>query len=149
MDLLSRHRRRIGRIVILVAVGAVFFTLSSRWPKDNVVHVVLGIAAPEVTEMHLRYAPAPKNGPMAEDWTREATFSFPDGSAPRVVTHEPRIADGDYVVEIEILKASHAIVRSQRRVTLSGGTTSIDVSEAVATAEVPMAPASSGTTGAE
>jgi hypothetical protein len=48
------------------------------------------------------------------------------------VTHEPRIADGDYVVEIEILKASHSIIRSQRRVSLAGGTTSIDVSEQVA-----------------
>jgi hypothetical protein len=125
-------RRRIARIVVLVAVVALYFTFASRWPKENVVHVVLGAAAPQVTELDLRYAPATKNGPMVEDWTREAKFSFPDGSAPRVVTHEPRIADGDYVVEIEILKASHAIVRSQRRVSLAGGTTSIDVSEPVA-----------------
>jgi hypothetical protein len=132
-----RFRGRIGRVLVLVAVVAVYFTLAPRWPKDNVVHVVLGIAAPEVTEMHLRYAAAPKNGPMAEDWTREVTFSFPEGTAPRVVTHEPRLADGDYVVEIEILKASHAIVRVKRRVTLEGGTTSIDVSEAVAIAGTP------------
>jgi hypothetical protein len=123
-------RRRVARIVILVAVAAVYFTLAPRWPKDNVVHVVLGAAAPEVEEATLRYAVAPKNGPMVEDWTREATFRFPGASAPRVLTHEPRIADGDYVVEIEILKNSHAIVRIQRRVSFAGGTTSIDVSEA-------------------
>ena len=125
-------RRRVARLVILVAVATVYFTLAPRWPKDNVVHIVLGLAAPQVEEATVRYAPAPKNGPMVEDWTREATFRFPGGSAPRVVTHEPRVADGDYVVEIEILKTSHAIVRVQRRVTLEGGTTSIDVSEAVA-----------------
>jgi hypothetical protein len=133
-------RRRIARLVVLVAVAATYFTLSGRWPRDNVVHVVLGVAAPGVTQMRLRYAPAAKNAPIDEDWTREATFSFPDGSAPRVVTHEPRLADGDYVVEIEILKASHAIVNVRRpRVPLAGGTTSIDVSEAAATADAPPA----------
>jgi hypothetical protein len=76
---------------------------------------------------------------MVEDWTREATFGFSGGNAPRIVTHEPRVADGDYVVEIEILKASHAIVRVQKRVTLDGGTTSIDVSEAVAAETVGAA----------
>jgi hypothetical protein len=124
-------RRRLARVVILGAAVAVYFTLAPRWPRDNVVHVVLGAAAPEVVEVRLGYAPAPKNGPIAEDWTREASFRFPEGSAPRVVTHEPRVADGDYVVEIEILKASHRSTTLQRRVTLEGGTTSIDVSEAV------------------
>ena len=126
-----RTRRRVARAVIVVAAGALFLTLAKRWPSDNVIHVVLGVAAPEVADIHLRYAPVAKNGPIGvEDWTRETEFRFPDGNAPRVVTHEPRIADGDYVVEIEILKASHAIVRVQRRVTLAGGTTAIDVSEA-------------------
>jgi hypothetical protein len=136
-------RRRIARLVVLVAAGAILYTFASRWPHDNVVHVVLGAGAPGVTELDLRYAPAAKNGPMVEDWTREAKFSFPGGSAPRVVTHEPRTADGDYVVEIEILKASHAIVRVQRRVNFGGGTTSIDVSEAVLGAEAPV-PAAPG-----
>ena len=125
-------RSRVARILVLVAAAAVYFTLAPRWPKDNVVHVVFGAYAPEVEQATVRYAPAPKNGPMVEDWTREAQFRFPAGSAPRVLTHEPRLADGDYVVEIEILKTSHAIVRIQRRVTLGGGTTSIDVSAALA-----------------
>ncbi len=121
-------------MVILVAVAAVFFTLSSRWPKDNVVHVVLGAGAPEVSQVTIRYARSGEGGKASgdEDWTRGATFSFPDGSAPRIVTHEPRLADGDYAVEIEILKTSHAIVRVERpRVSFTGGTTSIDVSQAV------------------
>jgi len=141
-------RVRIARIVILVAVAAVYFTLAPRWPKDNVVHIVLGPAASQVEEVRVGYAIAPKNGPMAEDWTRGATFRFPGGSAPRIVTHEPRVADGDYVVEIEIVKASSkdrdagtdapsgAIIRIMRRVRLEGGTTSIDVSEATAGAAV-------------
>ncbi len=131
----NRRRRLIARIVLVLGLVALYFALRSHWPEDNVVHVVLGAAAPEVEDIQVRYAPASKNGPMVEDWTRETEFRFPGGSAPRVVTHEPRVADGDYVVEIEILKASHAIVRTQRRVTLEGGTTSIDVSEAVLVAK--------------
>ncbi len=139
-------RRRVARIVIpLAVVAGVYFTaIASRWPRDNVIHVVLGAASTQVSSVTLRYAPAPKNGPMVEDWTREATFSFSGGNAPRVMTHEPRLADGDYVVEIEILKASHAIVRVQKRVTLEGGTTSIDVSESV-TAEAAAAGTGTGT----
>jgi hypothetical protein len=152
LDKISRASRvRIARIVIVVAVAVVYFTLSSRWPKDNVVHIILGPAAFQVAELRVGYAATSKNGPMAEDWTRGATFRFPGGSAPRIVTHEPRLADGDYVVEIEIVKASSkdgdagtvtdagpssadpptaAVIRVMRRVTLEGGTTSIDVSEA-------------------
>ncbi len=131
----SGLKRRGARIVILVAVGAAYFGLSSRWPKDNVVHVVLGSGADGVSQVSVHYG-APRTGQHAqadEDWTRGATFSFPDASAPRVVTDEPRLADGDYVVEIEVLKTSHAIVRVERpHVKLAGGTTSIDVSQAVA-----------------
>ena len=70
---------------------------------------------------------------MDEDWTREAAFRFPVGSAPRIVTHEPRLADGDYVVEIEIQTAPlrNAGATLRRRITLQGGTTSIDLSESV------------------
>ena len=41
----SDPKRRIARIVILVAAAAVYFTLAPRWPKDNVVHIVLGASA--------------------------------------------------------------------------------------------------------
>jgi hypothetical protein len=156
-DISSRFpRARIARIVFLAAAVAVYFTLAPRWPKDNQIHIILGVAASQVEELRLGYALAPKNGPigegaMAEDWTRGATFRFAGGSAPRIVTHDARLADGDYVVEIEILKVSHEhsdagtaavpphdIVRVIRRVTLEGGTTSIDLTEAVAGLAVPQ-----------
>jgi hypothetical protein len=126
----SRIAQMPGRLLFLVAAAGVYVVLAPHWAKDNVIHVVLGgdRGRAEVTELHLRYAVAPKSGQMAEDWTREATFRFPDGSAPRVVTHEPRLADGDYVVEIEILKPPHPELTIDRRVTLEGSTTSIDVS---------------------
>lgn len=128
------RRRRTALLVLLGAALAAYFTLLPTLPRDNVLHVVLGAAAPKVVRIQLRYAPAPKNGPIVEDWTREVSFRFPEGAAPRVVTHEPRVADGDYVVEIEILKAepSRDAVSVQRKVRLEGGTTTIDVAEAAA-----------------
>jgi hypothetical protein len=57
---------------------------------------------------------------------REASFRYASGTAPRVVTHEPRLPDGDYTVEIEVVEDSaHSLLR--RRVTLAGGVTSIDL----------------------
>jgi hypothetical protein len=119
-----------ARLVILGAAVAVYFTLAPRWPKTNVIHVVLGVASAEVDELRIGYAPARgEKGSLMEDWTRVASFRFPSGRAPRIVTHEPRLADGDYVVEIEIVKASRQSVTVDRRVTLQGGSTSIDVTE--------------------
>ena len=65
-----------------------------------------------------------------EDWTREASFRYAPGQAPRIVTHEPRLPDGDYTVEIDIA-ASNERATLRRRVTLGGGSTSIDLSQAV------------------
>ncbi len=141
-------RRRVALLVVSGAAAAVYFTLAPRWPKDNVVHIVLGNAAPGVEEVRVGYAPASKHGGMAEDFAREAAFRFPVGSAPRIVTHEPRLADGDYVVEIEILSrpSSDALESRdggatpqprahstllQRRVTFQGNTTSLDISSSI------------------
>ena len=126
-------RRRIGLLVMLAAGVAFYLSVAPKVPKDQAIHFVLGDASARVTELDVRYAPASvaKNDTiLAEDWTREATFRFPVGSAPRIVTHEPRLADGDYVVEIEIqTPPQRASLR--RKVSLQGGTTSIDLSEAV------------------
>jgi hypothetical protein len=135
-------RRRLGLLVVAGLAVAVASTLLPHWPKDNVVHVVLGAAAPLVKDVRLRFAPTSGVGADgakahpgtflgAEDWTREVEFRFAEGSAPRVLTHEVRVADGDYVVEIEILKTAPPITTLQRRVRLEGGTTTIDVSDAV------------------
>lgn len=128
--------RRRALFAVLVAAAAVYLFLSPALPKANVVHIVLGPAAPRVTELRVRYAPAPATlnaAPRVEDWTREASFRFSGGSAPRIVTHEPRVPPGDYVVEIEIVKASPPSTTLQRTVKLEGGTTSIDAASTLAT----------------
>jgi hypothetical protein len=129
-----------GRVVRLLALAGgllVALVFARQWPRDQTVHYILGDAAPRVEELVARMAP----GIAAEgDWTREATFRYEKGLAPRVVTHELRLPDGDYTVEIEIVAASvsaeekagtksNVVVR--KHLTLSGGATSIDVGELV------------------
>lgn len=114
-----------GGLLVLasVVVLAAYFWLNPRLPKDQSVNVVLGDSAPTVTEVAVSYAH--DGDPM-----REAELRFEPGQAPRVVHHEPRLPDGDYVVGIRV-RSARGIVERQRRVTLaSTGSTAIDVSGA-------------------
>ncbi|MGH7298112.1 MAG: hypothetical protein ACRELB_24445 [Polyangiaceae bacterium] len=120
------RRQRLARMLVLAAVLSVALFLARRWPKDQTVHYVLGSAAPRVEELDARWAA----GVGSDDWLREATFRFDPGKAPRVVTHEARLPDGDYTVEVEIKgDGGPAVVR--KKVTLSGGSTSIELGEAI------------------
>ena len=113
-------------MLILAGMLAIAAVVARKWPKDQTVHFMLGTAAPRVQELEARYAP----GIGSDDWVREATFRWDPGQAPRVVTHEARLPDGDYTVEIEIKgDGGPAVVR--KKVTLSGGSTSIELAEAI------------------
>ncbi len=120
-------RKRLLRLLLLGAALVVAMMLARHWPKDQTVHYVLGDGAARVAEVDARWA----EGRASEDWTREATFRYAPGEAPRIVTHEPKLPDGDYTVEIEIASSSaRNVVR--RNVTLSGsGSTSIDLVDSV------------------
>lgn len=120
-------RKRFLRLLLLGAALVVAMMLARHWPKDQTVHYVLGDGAARVAEVDARWA----QGRSSEDWTREATFRYAPGEAPRIVTHEPKLPDGDYTVEIEIASSSaRNVVR--RNVTLSGsGSTSIDLVDSV------------------
>jgi hypothetical protein len=121
-------RGRIARGLFLAAALALALLFGRRWPKDQTVHYVLGNSATRVEEVDARWSGDAQGG---DEWAREVSFRYRAGRAPRVVTHEPRLPDGDYTVEIELVAADsgHAFVR--RHVALSGGVTSIDVSSAV------------------
>lgn len=118
-------RKRIARLVFLAAGLMIALLLARSWPRDQTVHYVLGDAAPRVEEVDARWASG-----ASDDWSRQATFHYAAGKAPRIVTHEPRLPDGEYTVEIEIASASdRSTVR--RHVTLTGGSTSIELAGAV------------------
>ena len=121
-------KKRIVRMLVLAVVLMVALVFARQWPKDQTVHYVLGAAATRVEEVDARWASATEGA--TDDWTREASFRYAPGKAPRVVTHEPRLPDGDYTVEIDITAAGgKQTVR--RRVTLAGGSTAIELSQAV------------------
>lgn len=119
-------RRLILPLFATVALG-LYFLFAPRLPKDQVVEVVLGDAAPKVTEVRLSY------DDPAHDWSSEVDLSFAGKPAPRVVHHESHMPDGDYKLSIDVSGHDHG-THVERNVSLRGGTTSVDVSEAITTA---------------
>lgn len=126
-------RKRIARMVLLAAALVVAMLLFKHWPKDQTVHYVLGDTAPHVEELDARWAPADDKAddPGHESWAREVTFHYAPGQAPRVVTHEPRLADGDYLVEVELVADNDQTSIVRKHVTLSGGVTQIELAPSV------------------
>jgi hypothetical protein len=128
---------------VLLVVGGIFvaLTLGRTWPSDQTVHFVLGDAAPRVEQLDACW----NEGTYPSDCSREVSFRFVHGTAPRVVTSTMRVAGGDYVVHITIVAdGERSIV--DRRVKLEGGVLSIDLARqvpegrAVSTAPTPTAP---------
>ncbi len=115
-------RGRAGRGVLLLGALAAALSLGRSWPHDQTVHFVLGDAAPRVEELEACWT---ETG--SDECSREVTYRFARGTAPRVVTDPLRAADGDYAVQIAVV-ADGARASVQRRVTLGGGVTSIDLS---------------------
>ena len=118
-----------GALLLVGAVGAgAYFFLSPRFPKDQSVNVVLGDRAPQITEVTMRYTSEDA------DSRRDVSFHFEKGKAPRVVHHEARLPDGDYVVTIEMRGVAGSAKRDgangeqdvwtkERRVRLESGST--------------------------
>lgn len=131
------HRRSTTLLLFgAVAIGA-YFLLAPSFPKDQNVNVVLGDAAPQVREVTLRYDPAKGEN----DWSRQVTLRFDSqAGAPRVVHHQARLPDGDYVISIEARGAAGMAASTERRVQLRGeSSTSVDISEAALAALRPTA----------
>jgi hypothetical protein len=134
---LSSPPRRLLPLGIAAVGLAVYFFLAPKAPVDQGIRIILGDGAPRVVEVDVRYVAAGPN----PDLSREVTFRYAPGAAPRIVSHEPRLANGDYVVQMEfglatapsvsVAPPSVARVSVDRSVTLQGGTTSIDVSRSL------------------
>ena len=118
------------KLVLLVAGLGLALLLGKQWPATQTVHVLLGDAASRVTEVEVHYARIEGPAKRGDAFDVGATFPFGKAGAPRIVTHEPKLAPGDYTVAIEIATAGdRAIV--ERRITLDGHVVSIDVERAV------------------
>lgn len=121
----SRARRRLLPLAVLTAGALLAAYLGGRAPRDQDVKLVLGAQADTVTGLEIQYIAA--DGDVA----REARMSFELGRAPRVVAHQPRLSDGPYTLRIELL--TRDVRRSvERRVTLGGGSTQVDLASVVA-----------------
>jgi hypothetical protein len=109
---------------LLVGAGvAVFLSLRGAWPSDQHLRIVLGDRAPRVEEVRVRC------GPGDGEWTREVMFHYAAGAAPRIVSYEPRLASGDYLVEIDVEGDDRHVRTTEHHIQLAGGTTSIDLSQ--------------------
>ncbi|MBS2017952.1 MAG: hypothetical protein JST00_34065 [Deltaproteobacteria bacterium] len=124
-------KKPIPRPLKLVLLGAglvVALYFGAKAPRDQHVRLVLGDRAPDVTGVSLQYVPEAHEG--ADDVAREARLAFPEG-APRVVPHDPALADGEYRVRID-LDTRQGRRSVERRVRLGGGSTQIDLAAELA-----------------
>ena len=117
----ARPRRKLLPILFLAGGALLASYLTSKSPRDQHVSLVLGPAAPEVTQLEIQYVAA--DGELA----RAARMTFGTAGAPRVVAHEPQLADGDYRLRIDLDTARQGRRSVERRATLGGGTTQVDL----------------------
>lgn len=119
-----RPRRRILPFLLLVGGAVLAIHFAGTAPKTQHVRFVLGPRAAAVTALEIAYVDA------QGDVARQARLTYDEG-APRVVAHEPDLADGDFTLRID-LDTKEGRRSVERRVTLRGdGTTSLDLSSAI------------------
>lgn len=116
------NRRRLS-LAVLVVGAIVTVLLATRTPRDQHLRLVLGDAAPAVTALEVTYLDE-------GDPARETRLAFEAGRAPRVVALDPSLANGTYVLRIEA-DTREGRQTVERQVTLSGGTTQVDLSAAL------------------
>jgi hypothetical protein len=117
--------------LVFVGLGAlIYFSLAAKWPTEQRLHLALGDRALRVVEVRVRCGGTTADGNRAkgDDWAAEVMFHYAKGQAPRIVSYEPRLANGEYLVEIEVTTDEGRVLTTDRRVRLLGGTTSIDLS---------------------
>lgn len=126
--------RRLLRFLIVGAGAAVALVLAQKAPKDQHLRFTLGEAAPAVTSLEVAYVAEGGGDPL-----REMRLAFEPGKAPRVVSHDPSLADGAYLLRIgaDTREGRRTV---ERQVTLGGGTTQVDLSAALGAPTPPRTP---------
>lgn len=113
---------RLAPLVLLGAALVATLTFPRAWPHDQTIHYVLGDRAGRVEQVDARWAAEADPG----ESLREVSFRYAPGTAPKIVTHEPRLSNGDYTVDVDVVSEGRP-TRYVRRVVLGGGVTSIDL----------------------
>ena len=121
----SRRKRKLVPYLVLGGGALIAAYLAAKAPRDQHLKLVLGPHAEDVTGLEVQY--------VAEDGdvARDARMTFPPGQAPRVVSHDPQLTDGDYRLRID-LDTREGRRSVERRVTLGGGTTQVDLANLLA-----------------
>ncbi len=122
MDGEARSRRTFATRLLFLACGlGITFYLAARGPRAQHLRFVLGAAGSSVVDLEVQYLRMEDSEVL-----REARLPYGPGGAPRVVAHDPELPDGLYRLRIEIeTREGRRVV--ERQVTLSGGTTSVDL----------------------
>ena len=130
-------RHRVFKIALIAAGAIVAAYFAQKAPRDQHLRLVLGPAFDQVTGLEIQYVGA------SGDLARSVRMAFDPGPAPRVISHEPQLPDGDYRLRID-LDTREGRRSTERRVSLGGGTTQVDlagiVSAPVARPEPRTAP---------
>lgn len=125
------RRRKLLPFLVLGAGALIAGYLSSKSPRDQHLRLVLGPRAAEVTGLEVQYVA--EDGDLA----RDARMTFVAGETPRIVSHEPQLADGEYRLRID-LDTREGRRSVERRVTLGGGTTQVDVTNVLSASPSPV-----------
>jgi hypothetical protein len=120
----TRPRSRYAALAFLGIGIAVTAFLAKRGPHEQHLRFVLGDSSSVVTGLDVQYVDA--DGEIA----REARLAWIEGAAPRIVPHEPELADGAYEIKVDI-RTRERRVSVERSVTLSGGSTQVDLAAAL------------------
>ena len=123
----ARPRRSLLKFGVLAVGLLIAGYFSHKAPRDQHVKLVLGDRAGDVLGLEIQYIG--ESGDLA----RDARMAFEPGGAPRVVSHEPHLADGDYGLRID-LDTREGRRSTERRVTLGGGSTQVDLAGVLAPA---------------
>ncbi len=135
-----RRPRRLLRLAIVGVGAAIALVYAQKSPKDQHLRFSLGDAAPAVTALEVAYLAAEGGG---GEPVRETRLAWEAGRAPRVVSHDPSLADGAYLLRIgaDTREGRRTV---ERQVTLGGGTTQVDLSAALGVPRDATAPDAGG-----
>ena len=127
----ARPRRKLLPILFLGGGALLAAYLTSKSPRDQHLSVVLGASADQVTQVEIQYMHV--DGDLAQD----VRMTFEPGRAPRVISHAPKLGDGDYRVRIDVDTTREGRRSVERRVTLGGGTTQVDLTTTLTAPQRP------------